>query len=69
VWRIGLTAPLAAIVAREAERCDRSPGLGRAQIERVHRAVRYDLCLDMSILPPDMAACRIAELAGLAPQT
>lgn len=65
VWRIGLAAALAVIEARERARGDRTPGLGRAQIERVHRGVRYDLLLDLSALTPDDAAGRIAALVGV----
>ena len=65
VWRVGLTAPLDVIEVREKARGDRMPGLGRAQVERVHRGVRYDLLIDMSDISADEAAQQIAALAGL----
>lgn len=65
VWRIGLTAPIAVIEAREAMRGDRLRGLGRAQVERVHRGVRYDLLLDTSTVTVESAAARIAALVCL----
>ena len=65
VWRVGLTAPLAVIEARERTRGDRTPGLGRAQVERAHRGACYDLFLDTSTLTADEAARRIVALAGL----
>lgn len=65
VWRIGLTARIAVIEAREAMRGDRVRGLGRAQLERVHRGMRYDLLLDTSTITVESAAARISALAGL----
>jgi len=65
VWRVGLTAPLRLLEAREAARGDRTPGLARAQWLRVHDGVRYDLMLDMSDLSPGAAAHRIVALADL----
>ncbi len=65
VWRVGLTAPIEVLEAREAARGDRTPGLSRAQVERAHKGVRYDLLLDMSTMTADEAADRIAALAGL----
>lgn len=65
VFRVGLTAPLAEIERREAARGDRQAGLARAQADRVHRGVRYDMMLDTATLSPDAAAARIARLAGL----
>jgi chloramphenicol 3-O phosphotransferase len=65
VWRVGLTAPLEVLEAREAARGDRLPGLARDQADRVHRGVRYDMTLDTASLSPETAARRIAALAGL----
>ncbi|MEZ5911498.1 MAG: hypothetical protein R3D84_04065 [Paracoccaceae bacterium] len=65
VWRVGVTAPLAVLEAREAARCDRSPGLSRAQLDRVHSGIRYDLMLDMARLSPDAAARQVMALAGI----
>jgi chloramphenicol 3-O phosphotransferase len=65
VLRIGLTAPLDVLVAREAARSDRLAGLSRAQHERVHRGVRYDAMLDTSAAAPEAIAMQIAGMAGL----
>jgi len=65
VFRVGLTADLATLEAREAARSDRQPGLSRAQIVRVHAGVSYDLVIDMSATAPQEAARRIMDLSGL----
>jgi chloramphenicol 3-O phosphotransferase len=65
VFRVGLTADLATLEAREAARGDRMPGLSRAQIGHVHTGVSYDLVIDMSATAPQEAARRIVELSGL----
>ncbi|MCY1126962.1 hypothetical protein OU426_08855 [Frigidibacter sp. RF13] len=65
VWRIGLTAPLDIVEAREMSRSDRMHGLSRAQFERVHGGVRYDLMIDVSLRSAQEAAQQIAALVGL----
>lgn len=65
VWRVGLTAPLDLLEAREAGRPDRAPGLSRAQVGTIHHGVCYDLMMDMSITTPSEAARRIVAMAGL----
>lgn len=63
--RVGLSAPLDVLEAREAARGDRLPGLSRAQVGRVNEGVAYDLMLDMGQLTPEAAAHRIVAAAGL----
>jgi chloramphenicol 3-O phosphotransferase len=65
VWRVGLTAPLGILEAREVARGDRLPGLSRAQADRVHEGIAYDLMIDTSHTTSDEAARRIVMLAGL----
>lgn len=62
---VGLTAPLAAIEAREAGRGDRMIGLARAQFGRVHVGIDDDLTLEMDALSASAAARILCEKLGL----
>jgi chloramphenicol 3-O phosphotransferase len=64
VWRVGLTAPLAVLEAREAARGDRMTGLSPGQVGRVHEGARYDLTIDMVEATPEAAAEAIMRLTG-----
>lgn len=49
---VGVFAPLDVLKARERQRGDRLIGLARWQFDRVHRDMRYDLEIDISIVTP-----------------
>lgn len=65
VWLlVGVMAPLEALERREVERGDRIAGEARAQVNRIHDGVEYDLTVDTSRQSPD--ECARVILAALA---
>lgn len=58
---IGVRCDLQVAVAREAARCDRTPGMAESQATIVHQGVHYDLEVDTSA---STAQARAAEIAG-----
>ena len=59
---VGLTCDAETLVAREAARGDRRPGIALRQLEKIHALLRYDLMLDSAALSPEAAAARIVGL-------
>lgn len=62
---VGLDCPAEVLEERERRRGDRKIGMARAQCERIHRWLSYDLRVDTSVVDPGEAARRIvAALAS-----
>jgi chloramphenicol 3-O phosphotransferase len=62
---VGVRCPLEVVVAREAERKDRTLGQAEAQFGVVHAWMSYDVEVDTSVLTPAEATSRIlAALDG-----
>lgn len=65
-WNVvGVHAQLAELEARERQRGDRLIGLARAQHDRVHAGMAYDLDIDTSTAMPLQCAERIKVRFGL----
>lgn len=61
IFFVGVRCPLEVLEARERERGDRKSGLARAQFDRVHAHVLYDLEIDTSLASPQECAARIEQ--------
>lgn len=58
---VALVAPLAVLEARERARGDRSLGLARWQVGRVHAGGAYDLTIDTSASTPEASSALIQK--------
>jgi hypothetical protein len=58
---VGVWCDAAVTEARESARGDRAPGTARAQVELVHRGVRYDFEVDTTALDPQHATNQVVD--------
>ena len=61
VFFVGIYCPLPILEARERARGDRTPGLARAQVNRVHAHRLYDLEVDTSLANAHACATRVMQ--------
>jgi chloramphenicol 3-O phosphotransferase len=65
VLLVGVMAPLRVLEEREAARGNRIAGEAKAQVDRIHKCIEYDLTVDTSRQSPEECARLIlAALAG-----
>jgi len=61
---VGVQCPLDVVEERERSRNDRTLGQARAQIDKVHTHLTYDLAVDTSLANPATCAAEIAAIVA-----